>query len=103
MSVERERTSAATEASIQSTIRFHGRVQGVGFRVTVSRLADRHPVSGFVRNEPDGSVLMVAQGERSAIEALLEDIRAAFPWHISDEDRRDGAVSERFGGFSIAR
>src|SRR5262245_4151279 len=37
-------------------IRFHGRVQGVGFRVTARAIADEFAVSGWVRNEPDGTV-----------------------------------------------
>jgi len=100
---DRQQTASTSMPTIQSTIRFQGHVQGVGFRVTVSRLADRHPIDGFVRNEPDGSVLMVAQGSPAAIEALLDDIRGAFPGHISHEHRSDGPADEHFDGFSIRR
>ena len=36
-----------------------GRVQGVGFRFHVIRLASGYDVTGFVRNQPDGSVEVV--------------------------------------------
>ena len=41
---------------------FAGRVQGVGFRFTAHNVARRYDVSGYVRNRPDGTVEMFAQG-----------------------------------------
>jgi acylphosphatase len=48
-----------------------GRVQGVWFRESCRREADRLGVSGWVRNTPDGSVEIEAEGERAAVEALV--------------------------------
>jgi acylphosphatase len=48
-----------------------GRVQGVWFRETCRREADRLGVAGWVRNTADGSVEIEAEGERTAVEALL--------------------------------
>lgn len=48
-----------------------GRVQGVFFRDTCERMASRLGVSGWVRNLPDGSVQVVAEGERAAVDQLL--------------------------------
>jgi acylphosphatase len=48
-----------------------GRVQGVSFRAYTSQQAARRGVSGWVKNEPDGSVLLEAQGTPEAVEALL--------------------------------
>lgn len=50
---------------------FTGRVQGVGFRATAQHLAELLGVTGWVRNETDGSVTMEAQGERDQIESLI--------------------------------
>ena len=47
-----------------------GRVQGVGFRATPRASAQRHGVTGWVRNEPDGSVAFEAQGTRAALESV---------------------------------
>jgi acylphosphatase len=53
----------------------HGRVQGVGFRFFVLRVAGGLPVSGWVANESDGSVRCVAEGSRSDLERLLDALR----------------------------
>lgn len=48
-----------------------GRVQGVAFRHDTVREAESLGVTGWVRNQPDGSVRMVAEGERDQLERLL--------------------------------
>jgi acylphosphatase len=48
-----------------------GRVQGVGFRWFVARKARLLGLAGWVRNLPDGSVRVVAEGSRDAAETLL--------------------------------
>ncbi|GAA1875069.1 acylphosphatase [Myceligenerans crystallogenes] len=52
-----------------------GRVQGVGFRATAARAAQRLPVAGFVRNAPDGSVEAEVEGDPDAVEAMLAVLR----------------------------
>ncbi|MEO6457857.1 MAG: acylphosphatase [Chloroflexia bacterium] len=52
-----------------------GRVQGVGFRVYVRWRAKRLMLGGFVENRADGSVYVVAAGERATLEQLLSDLR----------------------------
>lgn len=47
-----------------------GAVQGVGFRFTTQRMAQRLGLVGWVRNEPDGSVAVRAQGPSDAIDAF---------------------------------
>jgi acylphosphatase len=48
-----------------------GRVQGVGFRYAVARVARTHGVTGWVRNLPDGTVEAVLDGAADAVESLL--------------------------------
>ena len=48
-----------------------GLVQGVFYRASTVQEARRLGLVGWVRNEPDGSVLLEAQGEREAVELLL--------------------------------
>jgi len=50
----------------------HGRVQFVMFRDFTQRTARRLGIKGFVRNRDDGTVEVVAHGEKSALEKLLE-------------------------------
>ena len=51
--------------------RVTGRVQGVSFRWYTREQAQRLGVVGWVRNEPDGSVLLHAEGEDDAVDALV--------------------------------
>lgn len=53
-----------------------GLVQGVGFRVAVSRCANTLGLSGYIRNNPDGTVTAVADGSEeklSLFELMLRD------------------------------
>ena len=62
-------TSATRRERLDATVR--GRVQGVGYRYFALREARVLDVSGWVANESDGSVRVVAEGPRPALEALL--------------------------------
>jgi len=55
--------------------RVEGRVQGVGFRYFVMENASKLGVTGWVRNRWDGSVEVLAEGERDCLLQLLETIR----------------------------
>jgi acylphosphatase len=48
-----------------------GRVQGVSFRYSAEREADRLGVAGWVRNEPDGSVAAHVEGDPGAVDAFV--------------------------------
>jgi acylphosphatase len=64
-------------ARFEATVR--GRVQGVGFRVFALREARILGLDGFVANEADGGVRVVAEGRRADLEALLERLEAGPP------------------------
>jgi acylphosphatase len=49
-----------------------GRVQGVSFRWYTEQRARELGVNGWVRNEPDGSVALHAEGDAEAVDALVE-------------------------------
>ncbi len=53
----------------------YGEVQGVGFRAFVLRRASGYGLTGWVRNRWDGSVELVAEGPRAALETLLADVK----------------------------
>ncbi|WP_411280615.1 acylphosphatase [Gemmatimonas sp.] len=50
--------------------RVEGEVQGVGFRWYVRAQARALELAGWVRNEPDGAVVLVASGEAESLDAL---------------------------------
>lgn len=53
-------------------VRVTGRVQGVAFRWHTRERAVTLELDGWVRNEPDGSVRVVAEGDAEALEALCD-------------------------------
>ena len=53
----------------------HGYVQGVFFRDSVRRLAERQGVAGWIENRRDGAVEAVFVGEPAAVERLIEFCR----------------------------
>jgi acylphosphatase len=83
---------------------YSGSVQGVGFRYTVKTVATGFEVAGTVRNLPDGSVELVAEGEKAELEAFRQAIRDAGLDHfIRNETVQWDNASNEFRGFEIAR
>ena len=60
-------------------IMVRGRVQGVGFRYFTASRARALGLSGSARNLPTGGVEVIAEGERSALEALIRALREGPP------------------------
>jgi acylphosphatase len=67
-----------------------GRVQGVFFRDTVRNAAEREGIAGWVRNNPDGTLEAVFEGDEGAIERLVHLCREGPP----GADVRDVEVVE---------
>jgi acylphosphatase len=67
------------EPRARARIRVTGLVQGVFYRQSTAQEATRLGLSGTVRNLPDGSVEVEAEGQRSAVEALLAFCRRGPP------------------------
>ena len=85
------------------TVRYEGRVQGVGFRYTAVSLAQDLNLTGWVKNEFDGSVALVAEGEEESLMELLQAIRRSnLGRYITNELVRRSAATGEFKGFSIA-
>ena len=57
----------------------HGEVQGVNYRSSTVTQASRLGLSGWVRNQSDGSVEVLAEGPRAALEQLLAYLRLGPP------------------------
>lgn len=86
---------------LELTAVIKGNVQGVGFRATAKLLADRLKLTGFVRNLPDGSVELCAQGERPQLEKLLADLKREFrPEEIASQFH---PATKSFPDFKITR
>lgn len=85
---------------VRKRLRFHGRVQGVGFRYTASHYANDLRLTGWVHNEYDGTVLMEVQGSPEGIDQLLGLLQSG-PYisidRIESEDIAPDYHESRFG------
>ncbi len=84
-------------------LHFIGTVQGVGFRWSAKKLADRLGLSGWVRNDPDGGVTLVAKGTDADIDTLVENIDEAFGMYIETMESRGEPAGKIGAGFDIIR
>lgn len=83
--------------------RIHGRVQGVSFRYFTLRAAERLGLTGWVRNRFDGTVELVAEGEKQILIQFIEIINqgSGMAQVVNIEQRWDQASGE-FTKFSIS-
>jgi acylphosphatase len=93
-------SSSRGAGRIEAVVR--GRVQGVGFRWFVSRLASRLELAGWVANEPDGSVRVVAEAPQRSLEELIEGLeRGPAGASVADVEVSRSAPTGSLGGFAI--
>ena len=84
--------------------RVRGRVQGVGFRWWTERLARRLGVAGSVRNEADGSVVVIAWGGVEALSKLEAELgKGPAGARVDAVERLADPAPPAPGGFTIAR
>lgn len=79
---------------------FKGRVQGVGFRYRAKYAADGLGITGWVRNEYDGSVEMEAQGYEEAINRMLTMLNSDSYIRIESITSEQIPLKERERSFS---
>jgi len=75
---------------IHKNIQIFGRVQGVGFRYSARLAARNYGIKGYVRNMPDGSVYLEAEGLENNVAGFINWCREgpdfAYIDHINVED-----------------
>lgn len=85
---------------LDATVR--GTVQGVGFRWFVVREASGLGLTGWARNEADGSVRVVAEGEAKALTALESCLREGPPGaEVRAVETARGPATREFSRFRI--
>jgi len=83
-------------------VQITGQVQGVGFRWYTTQRADSHAVTGWVRNNADGSVTVYAEGGRGAIESFLSELRSGpSSARVTDMDIDWREYTGNYNGFGI--
>ena len=80
---------------------YQGRVQGVGFRFATRSVASRFRVSGYVKNLPDGRVLVVAEGAPQELGRFFAAIDDHLGRYVADVREETLAASGELSGFEI--
>jgi acylphosphatase len=79
-----------------------GRVQGVGFRDFTQRRAAELGLNGWVRNQPDGTVETVAEGDKATLEQFIAHLwRGPVSARVIRVETEWRAATGRFSGFNI--
>ncbi|MFD5867250.1 acylphosphatase [Corynebacterium sp. NPDC060344] len=92
--------TGSTQPGSRLTAWAHGHVQGVGFRWATRVRALELGLTGYAKNYPDGRVLVIAEGEAAACEALLDWLEGPdAPGSVSTVIADFGDARGGYGGF----
>lgn len=89
------------DSPVRYRIRYVGHVQGVGFRMTTVAQARGLAVHGFVRNEPDGSVLVDVEGTLRDVKELMRRVAEVLSDNIDETMVQEMPPRGSGGGFQI--
>ncbi|MDX1420283.1 MAG: acylphosphatase [Rubricoccaceae bacterium] len=91
-----------TDTHERLTAEIHGHVQGVGFRYFTRQAARRHGLVGWVRNDPEGTVTVQAEGARPRLDAFLDALREGpDAAEVEEVEARWELATGRFKSFSV--
>ncbi len=76
---------------------YAGRVQGVGFRYAAQELAADFDLNGYVRNLPEGTVEVLAEGPAGDVEKFFTAIERRMAGYIDDKSIQDAPPPGRKG------
>ena len=88
-------------AEVRRRLNFRGRVQGVGFRYKAKYLAKSMGLTGWVRNEMDGTVSLEIQGRPQLVDKLLQGLNHDSFIEIDWVDGKDIPVEEEEKSFKV--
>jgi acylphosphatase len=82
-------------------IKVEGQVQGVGYRFFAQRTACTLGIKGHVRNNPDGTVSIEAEGEPGQVERFMEYVEKGPQWARVDQVSASEIPATGEKGFSV--
>lgn len=86
----------------QVTIKITGMVQGVFFRQSIKEEAEKLVLTGWVKNEQDGSVMVIAEGKKEDLQKLVEWCRKGTDGsRVDDVHFEWQKAAEEFSSFEI--
>ena len=86
---------------MQARIIVSGIVQGVSFRSFAKKHAHKLQLNGFVRNLPDGSLEVIAEGKKEKIEELIKEIRKGPEGSKVDDIKIEWRKDEGYSIFEV--
>ncbi len=81
---------------------FSGTVQGVGFRFTSQRLAQKYNLAGWVKNLKNGGVEIVAEAEAKDLNSFLSELKDEFRHNIANLEKKEGDYTGKYQNFEIS-
>lgn len=82
-------------------LKIHGRVQNVGFRYYTQKKAEMLDIKGFVKNMPDGSVYVEAEGDEEKVDEFIRYCHTGPSWaNVTGVDIQEAPIND-FQGFYI--
>ncbi len=89
--------------SVGAQLTIRGLVQGIGYRYYCYRAAKSLGLTGWVKNNPDGSVLVMAEGDRSLVEELIKELKVGPPSAaVTDVDVAWTEYTGRYRNFDVS-
>ena len=79
----------------------HGRVQGIFFRAFVKETADKLGIKGYVKNMPDETVEIIAEGDERAINELIKDCKKGPSGSFVKEVKAEKVRNNGYSRFDI--
>lgn len=86
---------------IHTRVEIYGRVQGVGFRYSAVHRAHALNLKGYVRNLPNGRVLLEIEGMPDAVEAMIRWCRQGPPMARVDAIQRSDGTVQGYSEFTV--
>jgi acylphosphatase len=86
---------------IRRHVLVHGIVQGVGFRFSALREAERLGIAGWARNRPDGTVEAEIEGDEASVAAMLDWLAVGPPGAVVERTDVAERVPDGMPGFHI--
>jgi Acylphosphatases len=90
-----------TSRLIRAEIRITGKVQGVGFRPLIRRNAKSLGLTGVARNNEDGSVSIIVEGEEGNVKAFIESLSNINVAEVSNVDIKWSEYKGEYADFNI--
>ena len=88
----------------QIKLKILGHVQGVSLRANTKKFADKSKITGWIKNENDGSVSLVAQGTDEQLNKLIKWLKSnPDTSKIETIEKKESQIKEKFEEFEILR